>query len=163
MNVVEEMPAYSSMAGFMCGRVFDVQGLLHPGLLCRVNARSFAQLGLRAGGCKLSFLPPTVEYFSTMRGMTKACKITVYPFLNEELWLLEVTRFSLWQHNWEPLLSVLDVGSLINHVSLFPSLSIYLKCRFLRCRAMCTTEKHCKWGSLCHPMLFVMKSILAAA
>lgn len=45
MNVAEEMPAYSSMPGFMCGKVFDVQDSRCSGLLWRVNARSFAQLG----------------------------------------------------------------------------------------------------------------------
>lgn len=59
MNVAEEMPAYSSMPGFMCRRVFDVQGSRCSGLLWWVNARSFAQLGPSGGGCKLSFLLPT--------------------------------------------------------------------------------------------------------
>lgn len=73
MNVAEEMPAYSSMPGFMCGRVFDVQGSRCSGLLCRVKARSFAQLGLSDGGCKLSFLTPTAEGSSkTRRKMTRA-------------------------------------------------------------------------------------------
>jgi len=46
MNVVQEKPANSSMPGFMWGRVLDVQGSRCSGLLLRVKARSFAQLGL---------------------------------------------------------------------------------------------------------------------
>lgn len=49
MNVAQEMPAYSSMPGFMCGRVFDVRGSRCSGLLWTVKARSFAQLGLSDG------------------------------------------------------------------------------------------------------------------
>lgn len=77
MNVVQEMPAYSSMPGFMCGRVFDVHGSRCSGLLWTVKARSFAQLGLSDGGCKLSFLPPTLEYSSRTRG-DGAWKVRVY-------------------------------------------------------------------------------------
>lgn len=55
MNVAEAMPAYSSMPGFMCGRGFDVQSSRCSGLLWRVKARSFAQLGLDDAGFKLSF------------------------------------------------------------------------------------------------------------
>lgn len=78
MNVAVEMPAYLSMPGFMCGRVFDVQGSRCSGLLWRVKARSFAQLGLSDGGCKLSFLPPTTESSPrARREMTKAWKVAV--------------------------------------------------------------------------------------
>lgn len=156
MNVVQEMPAYSSMPGFMCGRVFDVHSSRCSGLLWTVKARSFAQLGLSDGGCKLSFLPPTLEYSSRTRGeMTGAWKVRVYHPMISHFGDWKRLVLSLWQLNWDQS-EVLFGCWLINKAyfaSSYPSL--YLKCRCLRCGALCTLEEHCKWGSVCHPMLWL--------
>ena len=158
------MPAYSSMPGFMCGRVFDVHGSRCSGPLWRVKARSFTQLGLHDGGCKLSFLPPTVEYSSrARRGVNRVWKVRVYhPVMRnfgDWKWLI----LSLWQLNWEPLLSAfLVVGSLIKHVfPLYASPSIWsVDFSDAELGAM---EEHCKWVSLPPNVVVVMKSILATA
>lgn len=156
MNVVQEMPAYSSMPGFMCGRVFDVQGSRCSGLLWTVKARSFVQLGPSDGGCKLSFLPPPLQYSSWAWGeMTGAWEVTVYQPMISNFGDWKRLVLSLWQLNWD-LSEVLFGCWLINNTC-FPSSypSLYLKCRCLRCGALCTLEEHCKWGSACHPMLWL--------
>lgn len=153
MNVAEEMPAFSSMPGFMCGRVFDVPGSGCRGPLWRVKARSFDQLGLNDGGCKLSFLPPTAEYSSRNRRnyQSMLCYVLRRQGILAIVWdLIQTCDSSVGDLS---KVDISEAGSLIKS-SFYLSVPLIWGAEF-SCRAVSAVypATHCKPGSPCHPVL----------
>lgn len=146
-----------------CQRIHQCRALCVGGfLMCRASAAAVFCGGWKPGALPswdwtmvdascLSCVLQQRMLLGLEEEITREWKVTVYHPITRDFGDWKWLVLSLWQLNWEPLLSAfLGAGSLIKHV--FPP-PIYLKCRFLKCRTLCTMEEHCKWGSLCHPML----------